>query len=49
MARWDPPHVVHRVKLFLYAKIFRPVAPLFFYGKVFFLAICFNTERGVAI
>ena len=54
MARGDPPHVIHRVKLYLRAKNFWPVAPLF-YLFIYFLMqkyrfwIFLNTERGVAI
>ena len=46
MAKWDPPHVISRVKFCLHA--IRSVAPFFFLAKVPFLTF-FNTERSVAI
>ena len=41
MARWDPPNVVHRVKLSVHAKNFRPLIPLFFLTEVPFFGFVF--------
>ena len=48
MARWDPPHVINRVKLFLHTKILGTVALFLLLVKVPFLAFL-NIEMGVTI
>ena len=45
MAKWDPPHVICRVRLCLYAKILGLLLHSFFSAKVPFLA--FLLQKGV--
>ena len=45
MAKWNPPHVTHIVRLYVH----RPVATFLFQAKVTFLDFSFEYRSGVAV
>ena len=49
MQPMDPQHGICKIKLYLYAKIFRSVASFFFLEKHTIFGFFWNTKRGVAI